>query len=60
MRTLEIEVIYKDQPSTFEWIPEDQLQETFTQISIAGLTAKVVREVPWQQQLAAMENSAEL
>lgn len=56
MRTIEIEVIYKDQPSTFEWVPEDQVDETLTQISIAGLGARVIGEVPWQWQLATMEN----
>lgn len=56
MKTIEVEIIYNDQPPTFEWIPETELEEALTEISLAGLGAKIRGEVSWQRQLAAMEN----
>ena len=56
MKTIEIKVIYNDQPPTFEFIPETELETTLQEISLAGLGAEVIGEVSWQRQLAIMEN----
>lgn len=56
MKTIEVKIIYKDQPPTYDWIPEHELAATLTEISCAGLGAEVVGEVSWQRQLATMEN----
>ena len=56
MKTFEVKIIYNDQPPTYEFIPEPELESTLTEISRAGLGAEVIGEVSWQRQLANMEN----
>ena len=56
MKTIEIKIIYNNQPPTFEWVPENELAETLEQISLAGLGSEIIGEVSWQRQLAHMEN----
>ena len=56
MKTLEIKIIYNNQPPTFEWVTEAELETTLDEISRAGLGAEVIGEVSWQRQLANMEN----
>ena len=56
MKTFEVKSIYNNQPPTFEFVPEAELENTLTEISRAGLGAEVIGEVSWQRQLAIMEN----
>ena len=56
MRTIEIKIIYNNQPPTFEWIPEPELAAVLDEISLAGLGAEIIGPVSWQRQLAEMEN----
>ena len=62
MKTIEIEISYPAQdgrPPDTDWIPDHAVTETLAEIKAAGLVGKVVREVPWQEQLARMENNPE-
>ena len=56
MKTHEVKIIYNNQPPTFEFVPEAELETTLEEISRAGLGAEVLGEVSWQRQLANMEN----
>lgn len=62
MKTIEIEISYPAQdgrPPDTDWIPDHAVTQALAEIEAAGLVAKVVREVPWREQLARMENNPE-
>jgi hypothetical protein len=58
MKTLEISLDFGSHVMC-DKIPEDQLDEVLAECQRDGIGVKVLREVPWTEQLATMENNPE-